>query len=280
MPVVISNDFLFSPDPADPSITADNPRIGIQNLLSQQTIFDSFTQDPAYPAYLTGTPNTFERWKTVAADYHLFVADTTGFDADYVGIAAHKGLIGKSIRIRYLGTDGFIYDVGDPFIVTSGDPIFVLFGDIEMTRLVLVFTDDNDFTFEIGNIYVGKSVALQRRIYVNHTPINYGRDVNFETADSMNGNLLDSVVSSMGVETSVNNDNVTPDYYRNSIDKQFALPAQLGRPFFFAWRPQKYPKEVGFGKLRQNSFKVSNSRPNGMMKISFSMRGFSSYGQL
>jgi hypothetical protein len=279
MPVVISNDFLFSPSAADPSITANNPRIGIQSLLSQETIFDTPTQNPAYPAYLVATPNTFERLKTVAADYHLFVADTTGLDVDYVGIAAHKGLIGRSVRIRYLSPEGGIGDIGEPFTVTNNDPIFVLFGDIEMTRIIIVFSSDSDFSFEIGNIYIGKSVALQRRIGVGHTPIGYGRDVDFFTEDSANGNFLDSVVGRVSLKNDVSHDYMTPQYYKDEIDQKFALPAQLGRPFFFAWRPKDNPKEVGFCRIQSNSFNVAYSRPNGMMRMSFSLRGFSSYGQ-
>jgi hypothetical protein len=44
------------------------------------------------------------------------------------------------------------------------------------------------------------------------------------------------------------------------------------RPFFFAWRPDAYPYEVGYCWLT-NDPQPSNALPNGMMSVSLEMAG-------
>lgn len=282
MPVVISSDLLVAPiAEAEIGINANNPRIGIQNISSQETISDSLSQLSSNPAWLTGTPNTYERWKTVDAGAHVWQSDVDAVPVDYIGIAAHKGLIGKSVRVIIQEQVGINQTVAGPFSITSNDPVMVLFEEKHPISIVLVIQDPSfeNFSIEIGNIYVGKTVTLPRRIYVNHTPITYGRNAVVSQVATSNGNLLDPVLRSVSLESSVSMDNIPPDYYRSKIHTQFALIAESGTPFFWAWRPQKYPNETGFCQMTSGSFSMSNSRPNGFCQMGFSMKGFSSDGQ-
>jgi hypothetical protein len=51
----------------------------------------------------------------------------------------------------------------------------------------------------------------------------------------------------------------------------FAVQAR-SRPFFFAWRPQSYPLEVGFVWLTSMPIPV-NDKSNGFMKVNLALRG-------
>ena len=259
------------PDPIGANV--NSPRIGIENLTSQSNIFDSPTQLDSNPAWLTSTPSTAERWKTSSASYHIWVASLDDVKVDYIGIAAHRGLIGRQIRIVYVDDAGVGVIYG-PFQITDSSPIFVNFEEIEPATIVVVFESVDDFSFEVGNIYVGKSVFLPRNIYVGHTPITFGRNASRLIENSDNGNYLGNVRTKVSLGSSVNMSNIDQDYYRSELFKQFHIPAEV-RPFFWAWRPNDRPLEAGFC-WTNGDVRVVNDSPNGDMALSFSMTGFSS----
>ena len=111
---------------------------------------------------------------------------------------------------------------------------------------------------------------LQRRIYVGHTPIPYGRESRVTTGVSESGNFLGRIVLGESLETSVDLQNMTPAWYRAEMDPFIAASKEA--PFFFAWRPDSYPRETGYAWMTNNP-KPSNQRSNGMMQISLSMGG-------
>lgn len=259
------------PDPI--GANANSPRIGIENITNQSNIFESPTQLDSNPSWLTSTPSTSERWKTSPADYHFWYSSPSDAIVDFVGIAAHRGLIGRQIRILYTTTTGGGVIYG-PVQITDSSPIFINFEEIEPVSIIVVFESTEDFSFEVGNIYVGKSVFLPRNIYVGHTPITFGRNVSRLIENSDNGNYLGNVRTKVSLGSSVNMSNIDQDYYRDEIFKQFQIPAEV-RPFFWAWRPNDRPLETGFC-WTNGDVRAVNDSPNGDMALSFSMTGFSS----
>lgn len=273
MAVHITDNFVTSTIVPFDGINPNSPRIGISNASTAATIFDSFNQLPTNPAQLTATPSTAERWKESASNYHLWVSDVTGEAVDYVGIAAHRGLVGRQIKILYLD-GGQLYGVAGPEIVTSNDPIFLTFPEVMPERVLITFQSDEDFEMEVGIIYFGKSVTLPRNIQVGHTPITYGRRTKKLISNSDNGQFLGQVKTAGSLGSSVSMDNVPPEYYRDELHKKFVIKAEV-LPFFWAWRPQKWKKEVGFVWLPPGSdVSVSNTSPNGFMSIGFNMTGY------
>ena len=56
-----------------------------------------------------------------------------------------------------------------------------------------------------------------------------------------------------------------PDsWYRDNIDPM--LTAQPRRPFFFAWDPQNFPREVGYAWLTNNPVPVIDQSAAGMSR--------------
>lgn len=272
MSVFISDAMLLGSEEVAIGSNPNSPRIGIENITSQSNIYDAPTQLPTNPAWLTSTPSTAERWKTSTANYHFWSASIEDKKVDYIGIAAHRGLIGRQIRILYQdsGGGGLIYG---PFQIIDSSEIFVNFEEIEPTLIIVVFESDEDFSFEVGNIYVGKSVFLPRNIYVGHTPIRLGRRAARLIEQSDNGNFVGQVRTKVSLASSVSMDNIPPDYYRDSLLNQFCIPAET-RPFFWAWRPSGYPMESGFC-WTNDDVGVQNSVANGYMSMNFSMTGLS-----
>jgi hypothetical protein len=119
-------------------------------------------------------------------------------------------------------------------------------------------------------LYAGELLLLQRRIYVGHTPIKFGRRLNLANHRSIDGNFLGRIVLSEKTETSIALKNLTSTWYRNYMEP-FLLAAQE-IPFFFAWRPGTYPTEVGYVWLTGDPVPV-NQLSNGMMQVSFDVEG-------
>jgi hypothetical protein len=118
--------------------------------------------------------------------------------------------------------------------------------------------------------YAGKLTVLQRRIYVGHTPLPYGRATNITNGRSESGNFMGRIVTGSRTQTSVHLANLTPAWYRTELEP--FLQAAQEAPFFFAWRPSSYPREVGYAWLT-NDPQPSNQRSNGMMQVELQMAG-------
>jgi len=123
---------------------------------------------------------------------------------------------------------------------------------------------------EAAVLYAGRLLILQRRVYVGHTPINYGRKTSVTNGMSESGNFLGRIVVGQSLETVLSLTNLTPSWYRSNMEP--FVTAAREAPFFFAWRPGSYPREVGYAWLNNDPQPV-NQRPNGMMGVELKMSG-------
>lgn len=125
-------------------------------------------------------------------------------------------------------------------------------------------------TPQLAVLYVGLLLTLQRRVYVGHTPMPYGRSLQVANLLSISGAFLGRIVLGQTRKSSVNLQNITAAWYRAYMDPFLVAAQEI--PFFFAWRPGIYPEEAGFAWLTGDP-DASNQRTNGMMSVSFRMEG-------
>jgi Concanavalin A-like lectin/glucanases superfamily len=189
-----------------------------------------------------------------------------------IGVARHPSFDDFDL---YDGPPGWDVVI-DPFIPPDDGPIVMRFlpdtesfetGSLSKLRVRL---QSGSEVPTASVLYMGKALLLQRRIYVNHTPMTMGRKTKVSNGRSENGNFLGRVILSESVSTKVDLDNLLPDWYRTYMEP-FVIAAKE-TPFFFAWRPSSYPYEVGYGWMANDVVPV-NSRANGMMKVSFEISG-------
>lgn len=223
----------------------------------------------AYPVSNLANPSTASVWR--AADtgtQYLTINAVTS--ADYIGLARHN-----------LGSTGAIVSV-EAYAAGAWSTVFAeqILGSDAPAILRFALTSASAFRLkiqpgtaapEIAVLYLGALLELQRRIYVGHTPIPYGRTTTVQSGRSESGNFLGRVVLQERLESSVELQNLTPNWYRENLDP-FIIAAKT-LPFFFAWRPGTYPDEVGFCWLTGDAQPV-NQRANGMMQINLSLGGF------
>ena len=97
-----------------------------------------------------------------------------------------------------------------------------------------------------------------------------GRQSKVVNGRSEAGDFLGRIVLGEATQTQINLQNLTPAWLRTHL-RPF-IDAARETPFFFAWRPADYPREVGFAWLTDDP-KPVNQLANGMMSASFDLMG-------
>lgn len=267
MPIVVSTALVISDDLAE--INANSPVIGYRNAVTMANIATT-TQNADYPRTNLANPATHLLWKgtSTVADEYVTVTLDGATTADYVGIARHNfGTAGIECAVETY--DGATWTEVAALLPADDSPILFRF-DGDMYDGVRLRLSPGSAVPQMAVLYVGELLSLQRRIYVGHTPINYGIRNTVVVGRAEAGHYLGRVITGQHTETSVDLKNLTPSWYRTYL-QPFVVAAQEA-PFFFAWRPSSYPLEVGYAWLTSDPI-PKNQLPNGMMQVQLDMSG-------
>ncbi|MCK4957754.1 MAG: hypothetical protein KAT00_00100 [Planctomycetes bacterium] len=210
-------------------------------------------------------PATAYAWTAADITTQTITIMADGREVDYIGIARHNlNQPGLTIEVKFNGAT-----VLTPRAVTAIQSQMILFNVAAPTEVEIIITGATD-PAKIAVLYLGKAIRLEREIYVGHTPITYGRQRKAINGLSENGQYLGQLVVRETLTTSVSLQNLTPAWYRSTLDAFFAEKPR--RPCFWAWRPEGYPDEVGYAWVEGDPVPV-NQRSNGMMSIVWQLRG-------
>lgn len=193
---------------------------------------------------------------------------TEGQFVDYVGIARHNLQSGAEIRISVEVASAW-YDITDWEAVGTSQAILKIFNEAAPDTVRVRFRGQGEFV-RIGVLYVGLSTQMQRNIYVGHTPITLGRTRSTVGGISEAGQYLGEIVRRKTLTTSVSLQNLTPDWYRETLDPW--IGASERTPAFWSWRPGGYASEIAYAWIVGDPRPV-NQRSNGMMSIEFNLEG-------
>jgi hypothetical protein len=261
--LVISRDIALAP------IDINLPIIGWHNIVTATNV-TADTADASHPASELANPATYLFWKgTSTALQYLTVA--TGYTEviDYLGVAKHNfGTAGIAVSVEGF-VSGAWKQLVAPSTPTNDGPLLFRYPSQVLPDIRLKMQSGSAIP-QAAVLYVGKLLQLERRIYVGHTPIVYGRRSNVVTGMSESGEFIGRLLVGETRETQASLQNITPAFYRASIEPFVA--AASTNPFFFSWRPQEYPSEVGFVSLSADVI-PSNQRSNGMMQATLQMIG-------
>lgn len=271
--IVVSQNFVLNgqDDVERTDTDLNNPVIGYDNIVSADTLTVT-SEEFASPAtnLLNFATNLFWEATSTAVQY-LTITTNTSDDIDYVGLFGHNfNEAGIAVSLEEDTGSGW-EEIVEAFQPGDSSPILLRFTPGPRVGLrVKLHTGDTAALLSV--FYCGKLLVLERRIYVGHTPITFGRNPEVVNGVSDGGHFLGRIIVGETLSTNVELSNITPLWYRTKMDP-FVQAAQE-MPFFFGWRPTKYPNEIGFSWL-QNSPKPVNQRPNGMMRISLELGGAS-----
>lgn len=224
------------------------------------------------PALNMWNPDTSSVWQGAdAAEQYINLANGGGANVNCLGIAKHNFGSG---RIRYQlqeSPDGVTWDdLTTLRTPADNNAILLHFDDTSRAFFRLRLVPQETTAPVVAHIKLGPALILQRRIYVGHAPATLVKHASRITNGSENGQYLGAIVTRQWHETSVSQENNTPQFVRSQV-VPFIEHAHTGT-FFFAWRPIDYPLEVIYGWTDDN-IHPDNQRPNGYMQWGFKMQG-------
>lgn len=268
MLVISKSLVLTSPD----QFSVNNPVIGYQNLVTPANLSASSADASGfYPITNAANPATYTKWKAGSSAAQT-ITIIPGDETEFVGIARHN-LGSQQISLLVEGSfDGVTFTtLVDEQLFPNDSPVLARFTrqNYQVLRLTL---GAGLAPAQIAVIYAGPLLTLQRRIYVGHTPITMGRKRTITSGMSESAQFLGRILVSEGRASAVSAKNMTPDWYREYFDPFIDAAGEI--PFFFAWRPEDYPLEVGYCWLAADP-NPSNSTANGMMAVDLSIAGIS-----
>lgn len=268
--IVISSSLVLA---APATYEANNPVIGWHNLVTAANV-TSDTEAAGYPITNVANPITAPQagWRAAAIGDEIVAAQVDTVEPiDYVGIARHNfGSAAIPVTVEGSTNSGADWsELVEETLLPNDAPAVFRFTPQALTNVRLLL-GTGTAAAEMAVLYTGLLLTLQRRIYVGHTPMPYGRSAKIVNGRSEGGDFLGRIVISEQVATAVDLANITPSWYRAYLDPFIRVSKET--PFFFAWRPGDYPLEVGFGWMTNEPQPV-NQRANGMMQIQMQMTG-------
>lgn len=279
MPVVIGSGVVLSGSVTTDQPNGNNPLVGYHNLATSG-VTSASSADPDHPVINVTNPATHQYWRgdgfASPRDHEFLTVIVDSVEQiDYLAVARHNfgsTQMPVSVEVQSTALAAWV-EVVSPVLLPNDGPALFRFTpqSVYAVRLKIGAPIGSSIDApEAAVLYVGTLLVLQRRIYVGHTPITMGRVARITNARSESGAFLGRVVLSEMRQSSVNLQNLQPDWYRTYMDPFIAASKET--PFFFAWRPESYPFEVGYAWMT-NEPMPSNQRPNGMMQVQLQMSG-------
>jgi hypothetical protein len=235
------------------SIPLNTPIFGWESIATAGTI-TATSEDASFPASNLSNPSTALRWKAEeegsplgppAADQYLTVAIDQVDPVDYLAVAVHN--LGTSQNVLSVeGSDG-----GSPewselvqeSIQANDDPVVFRFTPQSLSGIRLRI-QPGSLVPMVAVLYVGKLLVMERGTHTDHSPINLARTTRVMNGKSETGNFLGRVVLSESRATQFTANRIREVFYRNTLDEFIRSARET--PFFFAWKPQELPSDVGY----------------------------------
>ncbi|MHC2533362.1 hypothetical protein [Bradyrhizobium diazoefficiens] len=245
MSIVISSAVVLA-DVAD-GLSLDHPVIGWHNVVTASSIVSTHV-DVNYPASNLANPATHLQWRSSDDGGQFLTITTNEVDPiDYLAVAGHNFSSGEIVT----SVEGFIGGVWtrivDEVMLPDDGPVLYRFEEQSLSEIRLVMSSPAGVFPRAAVLYVGKLLVVERKVYAGHMAITDGIKVSVANGRSESGNFLGRIVLGEWRETTIPLSLISPDWFRTYMRPFLTDGRDL--PFFFAWRPQTYPREVGFGWL-------------------------------
>lgn len=248
-------------------IPTDNPRgtiIGYENLLISAS---GVTPPKAI------IPNTYERWVDAAGTMTGQFQTGTLVTIDFVAVGAHNlftaGVSSVLISVTPTPGSGFI-DVGSVSI-TNNSPFMLTFDTpLDDVAEVKIFMDDGTDR-EIGVVYAGIALQMERNIYGGHSPLALSQKTTRRSVETETGNFLSNNIIRKGLAGSFAWQFLDPDWYRENF-QPFVESART-KPFFIKWRPDLYGDEVAYAHTTDDITPVNMGGGHKLMSVSINVKG-------
>lgn len=274
-----------------PNFTSATPlthaRIGYQNVITLATATNAM---PGFIALATLTPQTFERWMPSASPATItFTFPERAIN--YIGIGAHTLSLADSVELEILKDGSWIpqpltlsgsksaslildfinqqYSV-EGTISDSDDAHLILLTPTfcQGFRLIITYSGTEP---SIAYVSAGNVLEMERPFYRGHTPAQLTADIVSRPNVSEGGEWLGRSLIRQGRSTSMQWNNLSPQWYRNNFD-QFRIHAQSGT-FFVAWNPGQYGTDVLYAHT-DDDIRPTHAGFRDKLSVSMNVKGY------
>lgn len=262
--IYISSDLYLHLGETEPALKY--PRIGYKNNASAAS---ATSTKAGYTAAAVLNDFTYERWAPSISPASLVLEAASVEDINYVAIGAHT-LTGFNVLVER-SINGADYTTVYEFIPTTNKAIMILFDKTPGKYIRITITGTGTGTPEIGVVYFGETLVMQRSIYSGHTPITLARETDKTPHVSEAGEFLGATIIRKGYASSYAFNNLTAEWYRENFEP--FVEHAITRPFFIAWKPDDFISEVVLG-WTAGDIKPANTGVRDLMSVSFDVRGY------
>lgn len=264
MSIVIATALVLA-DASD-GLSLDHPIIGYHNVVTASNIAAT-AENASYPASNLANPATHLKWTgTTTGEQYLTI--TTGYvdDIDYVAVAGHNWATAE-IPVSVEGyIDGAWTNIVDEVMLADDGPYLGRFDPQSLSQIRIKLAAGSVIPTAAA-VYVGKLVVVERKIYEGHIPLTDGIKTSAVNGKSESGNHLGRIVLGEWRESVIPLSLLTPAWFRTYMRPFLTDGRNL--PFFFGWRPETYPREIGYVVLTEDPEPVAVGPSN---LIAFDMR--------
>lgn len=265
MAVVLSSTVKTSGESDDQPIR--HPRIGIRSLFYDGTVTAS-SEATAHPKENATDALDWDWWEPTSMPAWIAVDAGQAVDVTYLGIAAHDlRTQGVTVTLQS-STDGVSWSDISSFVPSDNSPQMLITAR-NTARYWRVYLEGNAPP-KIGVVQLGLALAMQRPIYQGHSPMSLSRQTDIRPNRAEGGSRLGRSIIRRGNATSVSFENLSAQWVRDHFDPFIKMARTY--PFFWAWRPNQFPDEVGWGWVNDDIV-PENSGPRNLMSVGFDVVG-------
>lgn len=256
----------------------NNPFVAHTNAGASATLSGTAVlTDGAATNAFTGT--TYDYWLPNVSGTTAELEMQFGADASYsfAAIAAHNlSDYGATVSVQN-SADGITWADAGAGTVTPADNAPIAWrmaasgNDADYWRFYITGLTASDPIY-IGVAFLGNDLVMPRRFYQGFSPVLQPTEVALQSNVSEGGNYVGSSVVRRGSTLQAQFDYLAPAFVRGTGFQAFQTDFNNGAPFFFGWRPQKYPEDLHYCWRTGNVIRPENTGPKDFMGYQFSAR--------
>lgn len=250
----------------------NNPFVAWQNLGAAATLGGTAVIAGGERANAV-TGSTYDKWRpdvtttSASLSFDFGTATAVGFAA----IAAHNAADYADTVALQISSNGTTWAAVSSATAVAGIMAWRVTVSARYWRFLFNgLTAGNPLS--VGVAFMGPEIIIPSRIYQGFSPVITPTEVQLQSNVSVGAHLLGSSVISQGSKLSADFQHVPAAFVRGDEWMAFQSAFGRGKPFFFAWRPDKYAQDVHYCWRDGGVIRPDNTGPRDFMGLSLAAR--------
>ena len=248
----------------------DNPLLCYKNLAIGSTVTAS-TEVAGFEGENVLNPMTYNAWKPVSQSSSIQFNLGAPTEINFMAIAAHNlGTNANTIAFKWYDSVTSTWQQEVANASPADDSTILILNNTKRTFQHWSLAITGGTPPNVGVIYLGVALEVERKIYGGHSPVNLSQTTKVLPQKSETGQFLGKSIISQGAKTDVMFKNLSKNFVYGEY-KTFIETAQT-QPFFFAWRPGTFADGLVYGWVNKD-IRATNNGKAALMDSGFTVEG-------